>query len=164
MNSKIVALLVHRIVAICFLPNPDNLPEVNHIDNDRTNNDVSNLEWCTSQYNQDYRSNFGTSSAELFGLPVIAVNLDSFKVLCFKTRSEAARQLGIYQTHICAVVRGQRHTAGGWWFTNANENAVEKTRSKFGDDMANKVEELMTNLSMDGEYLAETKEKSEVKK
>ena len=42
-NGKDVARLVHRIIAACFLPNPDNFPEVNHKDNDRTNNVVSNL-------------------------------------------------------------------------------------------------------------------------
>ena len=48
-NGKIVTLLIHRVVAICFLPNPDNLPEVNHIDCDRANNRLENLEWCTRQ-------------------------------------------------------------------------------------------------------------------
>ena len=57
-NGKHVHLLVHRIVATCFLLNPNNLPEVNHIDNDPTNNCASNLEWCTSKYNSDYKKKF----------------------------------------------------------------------------------------------------------
>ena len=50
-NGKRICLKAHRIIAICFIPNPDNLPQVNHIDCNRSNNVVSNLEWCTIQYN-----------------------------------------------------------------------------------------------------------------
>lgn len=45
---------LHRLVALTFIPNPNNLPEVNHIDEDPTNNNVSNLEWCDRQYNAAY--------------------------------------------------------------------------------------------------------------
>lgn len=46
--------VVHRLVAETFIPNPNNLPEVNHIDENPTNNHVSNLEWCDRQYNAEY--------------------------------------------------------------------------------------------------------------
>ena len=60
---------VHRIVAEAFIPNPNNLPEVNHKDNDRTNNCVDNLEWCTHEYNIQYSIDSGNhiSTTDLTG-------------------------------------------------------------------------------------------------
>ena len=53
-NGKEKNYLVHRMVAQAFIPNPDNLPEVNHKDEDKMNNSVDNLEWCDREYNINY--------------------------------------------------------------------------------------------------------------
>ena len=53
-NGIVTGLRVHRLVAQAFIPNPDNLLEVNHKDEDKTNNSVDNLEWCTRKYNVNY--------------------------------------------------------------------------------------------------------------
>lgn len=143
-NGKRITLRVNRMVAITYIPNPHNYPVVNHLDNDRANNAVSNLEWCTRKENEDYKKNFGTSTPEVLGRPVIVVNPETSEVFWFESQSEAARQLGVYQQNINHVVKGLRYTASGYWFCDADENAVEKTRIKFGDEVAKKVEELLS--------------------
>lgn len=53
-HKKMKFYRAHRLVAMAFIPNPDNLPQVNHMDEDKTNNRVDNLEWCDNSYNVRY--------------------------------------------------------------------------------------------------------------
>lgn len=112
---------VHRLVAQTFIKNPDNLPEVNHKDNDRTNNCVDNLEWCTREENIAYRDKYGrTAKHNAPKSPVYAINLATLKILHFCSQSEAGRALGVSPGNINAVIKGKRKQTGGYRFENAN--------------------------------------------
>lgn len=142
-NGKSVCLYIHRMVAITFIPNQNGYPEVNHKDNNRANNNVSNLEWCTREYNNAYREKYGTACNH----PVIAINPETGEVLRFESQSEATRKLGVSQGNISMVIKGKYDKTGGYWFCNADKNSVEKVRAKFGDEVAEKVKELMDKES-----------------
>lgn len=59
--------LIHRLVAQAFIPNPDILPEVNHKNELKTDNSVSNLEWCTAKYNSNYGTRTIRSTVSRYG-------------------------------------------------------------------------------------------------
>lgn len=143
-NGKTVHTRVNRVIAMCFLDNPNNLPQVNHKNAIRTDNRVENLEWCTHQENIAYRNKLGhQANCGRGSAPVISVNLNTHEVSRFSSQSEAARQLGAYQTIIKNVIKGKQNKHHGYWFTNADNHAVENTRAKFGDSVARKVEKLL---------------------
>jgi len=126
MNGKKVNKLVHRLVAETFVHNPNSLPMVNHKDCNRSNNNAENLEWCTSKYNRQYQESFG----EAAGVPVFAISLSKFKVSYFRSQHEAGRSLGVFQPHINAVIKGKLNQTRGFWFVNADDNAVDLTKQK----------------------------------
>lgn len=142
-NGKTINRSVHRLVAQTFIPNPDNFPDINHKDCNRTNNNIDNLEWCTASYNQKYREKFGVSNTEALGHPVFAINLTTLEVSRFLSQNKASIALGASQGNINEVIKGKRKQTKGYWLANSGYNAVEVTRDKLGDIVADKVKKLM---------------------
>ena len=110
---------IHRLVATAFLPNPNNYPEVDHIDTNRTNNVVSNLRWCTTSINRLNPITRKKNSASKKGQydlnpmakkPVVRINPhDISDVKFYKSASETKRLDGYNPGHVCEVCRKDGH-------------------------------------------------------
>ena len=109
-NGKLKFFTVHRLVAQAFIPNPNNLPQVNHKDENKENNFVKNLEYCDAKYN----NNFGTRN-ERISKPVLQIDKTTNEVIAeFPSTMEVQRQLGINNSSISQCCNGKRNTAGGF--------------------------------------------------
>lgn len=113
-NGKTCAKKVHRLVAQCFLENPKGLPQVNHIDEDRQNNNVENLEWCSPKQN----SNHGTRNDKLrkvSGIKIAQYSLSGDLIKIWDSISQASQYLKCSSTCcIRRVCKGQRKSYKGF--------------------------------------------------
>lgn len=105
---------VHRLVAETFIPNPDNLPQVNHKDEDKGNNLVENLEWCTASYN----TNYGTHNerAAKANEQAIYVITDSGHRYYFDSARKAAEIIGLKVCSVSDCLHGRQKTHRGFTF------------------------------------------------
>lgn len=109
---------IHRLVATAFIPNPLNLPVINHKDENPLNNHVNNLEWCTVKYNRNY----GTCTqriSEKLNHPVCQYDREGRLVAEYGSVSEAVEKTGL--VNISTVCRGLHRTAGEYTFSYAGE-------------------------------------------
>lgn len=141
-DGKYKHFYVHRLVAAAFIPNPNNYPIVNHKDCNPSNNNACNLEWCTHKFNVNYADAL-QKRAEAFKASningvhskksletkqllkcntcekaVIQIDCNTGKTInTFRSIQEAQRTLSI--SHIVAVLKGKRHSAGGYFWAYA---------------------------------------------
>ena len=112
-DGKRKTCYIHRIVATAFLDNPKNYNEVNHKDEDKTNNCVDNLEWCSHSYNNNYGTK-NQRAVKKLSKPVIGVDKVTGLILEFPSAKEAGGVLGIDSSHITQCCKGKYKSIGGF--------------------------------------------------
>lgn len=132
-NSKVKYFLIHRLVAIAFIPNPNKLPQVNHKDENPSNNCVDNLEWCDQKYNSNYGTSKDRIAAKLknalLSKSVQQYGMDGIFVREYPSAMEASRQLGLNVSGIisCCNCHPKYNTCGNyqWKYSGSNKEIVD---------------------------------------
>lgn len=117
-NGKRKQYSIHRLVAQAFIDNPDNLPCINHKDENPSNNNVDNLEWCSYQYNTNYGTGIQRRADKMINgkcsKKVYQYTIDGNFVKVYPSGKEIQRQLGFAQSHINRCCLGKCKTAYGF--------------------------------------------------
>lgn len=126
-------MLMHRVVALAFVDNPDSLPMINHKDEDPGNNRADNLEWCTAKYNQNYGTcaerraaamewfynsdkirEVGRANGLKRSKPVVQISKDGAFIARYSSGEDAHKKTGVHHSHLLECCAGKRKTAGGY--------------------------------------------------
>ena len=107
-DGKDITPKVHRLVALAFIDNPNNLPQVNHINGNKKDNSVGNLEWCTN--GENVKHSYDVLGRKAFERSVVCVESNKE----YSSSREASRLLSIDNSCITKCCKGKRQTAGGY--------------------------------------------------
>lgn len=134
-------VLLHQAIAKAFIPNPNNYGYVNHKDENRSNNDVNNLEWCTFRYNLDYGTRV-QRSAEKQSTPIIQLNIDGTFVKEWKSSRDAERNGGFVHGSILKCIDGVQNTHKSFvWITKEKYESMDKEDVMlYCSNIANKID------------------------
>jgi hypothetical protein len=144
-GGNVKDLKIHRVVAMAFIPNPENKPCINHIDNNPGNNCVENLEWCTMQENTDWmivQGRFKRTKEWLDHLHesqkptykgVIGTNIETGEVLTFD-RLNGVREKGFEPSCVCVCCKHKngitQHKGYRWEYAQKNQDDIHTDGSQ----------------------------------
>lgn len=145
-DGKAKRYRVNRLVASAFIPNPQGLPEVNHINEDKTDNSLENLAWVTHKENINHGTRTERQAEKLRGKkqteehvrkrskPIMAIDKISGLIVEFSSSMEAERVLGINHSNITQCCKGRYKTVGGFQWFYSSQDTTDDT------DTTNKTE------------------------
>ena len=112
-EEKIKKYCIHRLVAQSFIPNPNNLPEINHIDEIKANNRVENLEWCDRKYNINYGSH-NERMIKTNSIPILQFSKTGDFIKKWDSGTQIERELGFDNGNICSCCKEKLKLAYGY--------------------------------------------------
>ena len=112
-EGRMVTQRVHRLVASHFLPNPLSLPEINHLNENKLDNRVENLEWCDRSRNVNFGERTEKQKAKV-SIPVVQFSISGDQIAAYPSIRQAARELKLNRHAISECCRGKRKTLGGY--------------------------------------------------
>lgn len=119
-NGRSNQKLVHRLVAEAFIPNPLKLPQINHKDENPSNNNVNNLEWCDNKYNCNY-GHHNENISKTQSIPVIQYTLSGEKIREWDSSREVEKELGFSNVNILRCCNGGFFSKRRNKFVNVNQ-------------------------------------------
>ena len=157
-DGKRVNSMVHRLVAQAFIPNPDNLSEINHKDQDKHNNQTDNLEWCNHKYNINY-GDARERQRDAISRPIEQLTMDGQHVAYFRSAKELERLSGgrYYERCIgrvakCKTTRNSSVYGFRWRYVEKTDNLTYFTEPFEPKNL--KKDRMLEQLTIDGQHVA----------